>query len=172
MGDGVLSSIARFSSRQAALQRTARVAVTSFSRSALMLSTPFRFVVQSCVVAVAGLCAGVASAESLYVIGNSLTNDMVPDGVETIAGDSGHSLTAGFHIRAAATVNYIVSNPGDVTYSRPANFDVALRGQAWDFVTFQPYPGDGSTLGSDVAAIRHLIDLNESGPSGSTSYFI
>ena len=107
---------------------------------------------------VSRLCVG-AEAASLYTIGNSLTNDMVPEGVAALAVDSGVPTTVGFHIRATSSLTYIVANPGDVTFTLGGAWDSALRTTAWDHVTMQPYRGTGSTLASEKAAMKTLIDL-------------
>jgi hypothetical protein len=115
---------------------------------------------------------GSAAAESVYSIGNSLTNDMVPDGVAAIAADSGSNLTVGFHIRAANSLTHIAANPTDITYTRGGAWTTALPGTAWDFVTMQPYFGAGSTLGSESAAIAQFIGAAQSGLSQNASFFI
>lgn len=114
--------------------------------------------------AVALLCLpGLAHAESIYSVGNSLTNDIVPDGLVALAADSGTALEAGFHIRAGRSLTFIVASPADVTYSRGGNWDVALASRAWDAVTMQPYGGLESTLGSEAQAILQLIRTSKPG---------
>ncbi len=111
-------------------------------------------------------------AATLYTIGNSLTNDMVPEGVGALASDSGTPLAVGFHIRAASSLTYIVANPADPTFTLGGPWNTALRDTAWDHVTLQPYRGAGSTLGSEKAAIHTLIDLARAGPSSQTRFYV
>lgn len=103
-------------------------------------------------------CASV-QASSLYAIGNSLTNDSYPDGMQALALDAGLSLNVGYHIRSSASLTYMVAFPADVTLYRPATHDVALVDQAFDAVALQPYNGLGSpTYASERGAIITLIE--------------
>jgi hypothetical protein len=109
---------------------------------------------------------------AIYVIGNSLTNDMVPDGLQAVANASGTPASVGFHIRASNSLTYIVANPGDVTYARGGHWPEALATTRWDAVTMQPYLGAGSTLESEGAAVLALIDEARRGPNAATRFYV
>jgi hypothetical protein len=126
------------------------------------------------------ICGVLASAPvhatSAYFIGNSLTNDMQPFGLAAIAASDGKSLTVGHHILAGNSLDYISTHPTEITPLTPASpsgtFNNALPNNSWDVVTFQPYDSATSTLGTDISAIESFIDLERSGPSTATHFYI
>lgn len=119
------------------------------------------------------LAASAAHAQaSAYVIGNSLTNDMVPDGVQALASGAGPPASVGFHIRSGSSLTYIVAHPADVTYSRGGDWPDALAASRWDAVTMQPYLGAGSTLASEGTAILTLVDQARRGVNATTKFYV
>jgi PEP-CTERM motif-containing protein len=112
---------------------------------------------------VASLCCFPALADSMYSIGNSLTNDMGPNRVAWLAAQRGHSLDFGYHIRSASSLEYIWNNPADVTISEHGTFSTALP-SGWDHLTVQPYASNGSTFGSDLNTIESFVGLMPNTP--------
>ncbi len=108
------------------------------------------------------LLTGPACAKTLYQIGNSLTWDSVPTQMPSTAAAAGETIDTGYHILWGSSLETIVSRPNESdvapvpSYGR---FRDALPQHAWDYVTFQSYYGQGSTLGSDVAAAQTLTTL-------------
>lgn len=115
-------------------------------------------------------------ADSIYSIGNSLTNDMVPDYVPVLAQDSSiQQLTVDYHIRAGSSMSYMVANPGDVTFFRPLVWNAALisTNQQYAFVTMEPYLGaDLSTLTSESNAMAQVVNTTLSGASSHAHFYI
>lgn len=113
-----------------------------------------------------------------YHIGNSLTWDMLCGGLPTMPAAHGDSLSVGYHIRSSAYLDYTVNNPSDTSITPPApygNFANALPNYHWNDVTIQPYKGwpNGSTLGTDIAAVNSFMTLTHSNPANSdTRFFI
>ncbi|MDF1699780.1 MAG: hypothetical protein P1V36_01280 [Planctomycetota bacterium] len=98
---------------------------------------------------------------AVYRIGNSLTWDSQPEGIEALAGQAGFMHDEGFHINCGNILANIVAAPAQVCIPPVAEYgtwDVALPGTRWDAVTMQPFYGGSSTLGSDEEAILTLID--------------
>jgi hypothetical protein len=116
--------------------------------------------------------SGLAFGQSLYSIGNSLTFDSHTDAIAKMAAQRGHSLEYGYHVRNASALDYISSNPSDVSVGRGGTFDQALPGSRWDYLTLEPYGSATSTLSSDVAAIKKIAALANAGSSNSTSVYI
>lgn len=109
------------------------------------------------------LCMASASwvqAGTLYAIGNSLTNDMYPNGVEALARDAGEDLSVHYHIRSASSLTYMKTYPTDVTLTRPAVWNEALAAQSYEFVTLQPYRYPGNpTIGSEAEAAATIVEF-------------
>ena len=121
-------------------------------------------------------------AESLYSIGNSLTENGVP-GFASIAAMNGATIDAGYHIRYGAPLSHIQANPNDVSLDNSTpfgfygTFNQALSNNSWNYVTIEPFPGTtfglNDTLGSDMANIAYFIDLTKSsGRSSDAEFFI
>jgi hypothetical protein len=114
------------------------------------------------VYAFASLLSTYACAKSIYQIGNSLTWDSAPLQMASTAAAAGETITSGFHILWGSSLQTIVSRPteSDVApVQEYGRFRDALPQHAWDYVTFQSYYGQGSTLESDLAAAQSLITL-------------
>jgi MYXO-CTERM domain-containing protein len=121
---------------------------------------------------IALLAAPALAQSSVYVIGNSLTNDMVPDGLQALASVSGTPADVGFHIRSSNSLTYIVANPADVTFTRGGAWPEALATGRWDAITMQPYFGVGSTLESEAAAILALVDQARRGNNAAAKFYV
>ncbi len=117
-----------------------------------------------------------AAAASSYSIGNSLTWDSQPDGIAAMAASQGLTLVDGYHILVSEPLVYIEQNPGDVTLTNGFGaFNSALPGNAWSFVSIEPFPdysGGTSTMASDLSSISALIALTQTGPSQNALFYI
>ncbi len=113
---------------------------------------------------------------SVYRIGNSLTWDSQPEGIEAMAAQAGFVHDEGFHINCGNTLTNIVSNPSQVCISPVGEYgtwDTALSGHRWHAVTMQPFRGGTSTLASDEASILALIDEASTNPlNADTVYYV
>ena len=133
------------------------------------------------IIVLAGVLAvpNIASSETLYSIGNSLTVDGLR-GLTATTEINGYSLGVGTHIRAGAPLNYMRALPSDVTAGYGTSYrtwDYALLNFGFDHVLIQPYLGAGfgthDTLGSDISNIKYWIDLaNSSGLADNTEFYI
>ena len=109
---------------------------------------------------------------SSYHLGNSLTWMMSPDGLSAMAGSSAIPLDVGYHVTFGKGLEYIRDNPEEITRTnRFGGFSAALKNNAWDHITLQPY-GSGETLRSDIDHMVYFIDLVLSGPSCSPDFYI
>ncbi|MFV2070733.1 MAG: DUF4886 domain-containing protein, partial [Pirellulales bacterium] len=108
-----------------------------------------------------------------YHIGNSLTEDMQPLGLEQLAQIGGESLETGYHFAYAKSLDYIWANPTSVSNNqkRPDFYTPSLTGYAWDVLTLQPSNGPESTLATDEASILSFIDLARSNPDNADTDF-
>jgi hypothetical protein len=115
-------------------------------------------------------CCMQALAGSAFFLGNSLTNDIRLSSLEAMAALAGRTLETDFHIRSAASLEYIHANPLDFTRVKPAPFDVSLPAANYDFVSLQPFRssstlGSTSTLAGEVEASSRLIRLASGSPT-------
>lgn len=115
-----------------------------------------------------------SAADSSYLIGNSLTWDMYVPGLQQIASSFGVSLQPGYHIRTSHSLVYILNNPTDATIASPSIWPTALPSQAWNFVTFEPYPDpvSPSTLQTDITAAQTFIGLTPNTSSPAPIFYI
>lgn len=115
-----------------------------------------------------------ASADSSYLIGNSLTWDMYVPGLQQIASNFGVSLQPGYHIRTSHSLVYILNNPTDATIASPSIWPTALPAQTWNFVTFEPYPDPvtPSTLQTDITAAQTFIGLTPNSSTPAPVFYI
>ncbi|MEM9482458.1 MAG: hypothetical protein AAGA83_02085 [Cyanobacteria bacterium P01_F01_bin.116] len=81
-----------------------------------------------------------AIAASIYTIGNSLTNDTLP---QTYAND--------WHIFCDRNLQFIQQNANGHCVPDSLPWDVALTQNDYDYITVQPYTG--TTLSQDVSII-------------------
>lgn len=117
------------------------------------------------------ISSGDAIGSTSYHIGNSLTNDMLPNGVAAMAGEKDIVHDVGYHIRGGEGLNYIWDNPDDVDgVTDYGNFVTTLPSYEWDFVILQPYYKLGSTLQTDDLAIFDFVNLTNTGPSQNTIF--
>lgn len=115
-----------------------------------------------------------AVADTSYHIGNSLTWDMYNGGLPEIAAGFGVALTPGYHIRNSASLVFIHDHPDDVSFYSPASWPAALPAQAWNFVTFEPFPdfNTPSTLQTDITAAESFIGLVPRSSAAAPVFFI
>jgi hypothetical protein len=123
-----------------------------------------------------GLAATAMGAPRAYRIGNSLTWDSQPRGIEALAAERGLKHVEAYHINCGKSLERIWTHPEEVCV-RPVEpygtFDSALPDHDWDAVTFQPHPGESSTLATDTARILDFIAKSrESGRNADTVFYI
>ncbi len=110
-----------------------------------------------------------------YHIGNSLTYDSQPLGIESLAASRGLDHQVGFHIRSSASLQSILANPTDVTTTPNefGTFDQALPNNNWDIVTLQPHNDNApiTTLAVDTESILSFINLTRSNPANAETNF-
>lgn len=113
-------------------------------------------------------------AQVNYQLGNSLTEDSSFAGCQRLAADARRYLSPCHFIRGGATLDYILNNPNDPTYTQGGLWPAALPARPRNVFTFQSYPpGTGaSTLGLDQAAIEAFVASILSGPSQGQRYFL
>jgi len=109
-----------------------------------------------------------------YHIGNSLTWDTQPGGFADKSAQRGITHDVGYHIRCSKSLPYIVGHPTEtcVDPTDTGKWADALPNNAWDVVTMQVHPSDGSHLATDVAAILTFIDSAQSHTANSNTRFI
>lgn len=116
------------------------------------------------------------AAQSIYAIGNSITNDSLPDGTAALmrnAVDDPSTVSNGMHILAGATIVEIWEQPGEVTKANEefGPFIQALPNHEWDHVVMQPHYTGVTTLEDDIAAMTGLMELTESNPANDDTIF-
>lgn len=121
------------------------------------------------------LSAPVTNAGRLYQVGNSLTWDSQPGGIDAIAEGRGVAHTFGHHIPCSSSLTTIAGNPGSTCITSPAPYGTytnALPNYPWDAVTLQLFPDGNATVGSEIDAAVELIELarQHSGNAGTTFY--
>lgn len=90
----------------------------------------------------------IAVAQSVFMIGNSLTWDTVPSQIE---GD------VQWHIFCGRNLQYIFDNPGDHCIGTSTRWDDALVNKNYDIVVVQPHLG--TTLAQDTAIITTWMQM-------------
>ncbi|BAM02822.1 PEP-CTERM sorting domain-containing protein [Phycisphaera mikurensis] len=129
----------------------------------------------------ASALSGTAAAEdlSMYMVGNSLTDQSRIDRVAKIAEGQGHALEFGQHIIWGAGLGYNWQNrwvPSKLTGTYGAAVD-ALPDHAWDVITLQPYdrplinPFTGAN-DEDIAQAMNFIDLAMQNPENVNTRFL
>ena len=96
-----------------------------------------------------------------YFVGNSLTNQMDPASIGTLAASRGNALVFGKHIDFGQALEQIWANPGgaDETVAPYGTFPGALVNHQWDAVSLQPFMRPiGEPIG-DRIALRNFISL-------------
>jgi hypothetical protein len=93
----------------------------------------------------------VSRADSIYSIGNSLTNDALPNNLDG---------NVDYHIYSSRNLQYIFDHPTEqsstTTYSS-LPWETAFSTNQYDWITVQPF--SGTTLQQDVAVISHWMDM-------------
>jgi hypothetical protein len=101
-----------------------------------------------------------------YHIGNSLTWDSHPDRQTMLADLQSTSLAVGYHINCNRSLDMIAADPTETCVPVEPDFGFfqeALSGVDLDYITFQPYWTETSTLTSDLQVIEYfdfLLDFN------------
>ncbi|MEO0530392.1 MAG: dockerin type I domain-containing protein [Planctomycetota bacterium] len=119
--------------------------------------------------------AGVsADAQSLFQVGNSLTEDSAPNGIVSMAAAAGIDVTSGLHLRSDSSLDTIWNDPTSYTRIRSewGTFDQALPNNQWDHVTLQVF-GDNSdlTLADDFEVFERYRSLTQQFPGNSDTQF-
>lgn len=113
---------------------------------------------------------------AVYRIGNSLTWDSQPDGIEALAGQRGYLHDEGYHIRCGQTLENIWAVPDDTCVApvpEYGTFTGALSTHPWNAVTMQPFRGGTSTLVDDERTILDMLALADGNPDNAdTRYYI
>ena len=120
-------------------------------------------------------CAAFAahtSAQTLtgYHIGNSLTWNSRPERQPAHALTQGTDLTTGYHINCNRSLDEIVANPSETcveTVPEFGYFQEALTENQLDYITFQPFWTETSTLATDLQVIGYLEQLLDFNPDNS-----
>ncbi|MDZ4657509.1 MAG: hypothetical protein SH868_08000 [Bythopirellula sp.] len=126
-------------------------------------------------VGVLALRLNVYAVTTSYHVGNSLTYDSQPLGIEALATSRGLDHQVGFHIRSGASLQNLLATP-ELTSIDPNEFGTygqALPSNAWDIVTLQPHSDNAplTTLGLDTQSILSFIDLTRSNPANENTNF-
>ncbi len=95
----------------------------------------------------------------VYMLGNSLTDDVRYDGFQNIVSAAGHSLALGSQRVPGAPIHYLWENPtGGFTHSPYGTYPNAFANYQWDAITLQPtstgYAAQLSTGASFARALR------------------
>ncbi len=78
----------------------------------------------------------------VYLLGNSLTDDVLYEGLTNIAAEGGDNLTYGRHVIPGAPIWWLWEHPADgFTASGFGYYPEAFAGATWDAVTLQPFAG-------------------------------
>ncbi len=81
-----------------------------------------------------------AAHQRIYMLGNSLTDDILYDGFAAIVNNGGHSLTQGSFRIPGAPINWLWNNPtGGFVHSPFNRYPEAFANYPWDVVTLQPF---------------------------------
>jgi len=116
------------------------------------------------------------AAPRTYRIGNSLTWDSQPKGIEALAAQRGLQHVEAYHINCGKSLERIWTHPEEICVDvvKPfGTFAGALPNHDWDAVTFQPHPGAGSTLATDAARfIDFIAKTRENGRNRDTVFYI
>lgn len=120
-------------------------------------------------------CAGSnLGDEHVYRIGNSLTWDSQPSGIQLLAAQRKEKHVQAWHINCGKSLQRIWSMPEEICVKAVAKFGMyrdALPNHDWTAVTFQPHPGGDSTLGTDASRIVDMIKLTQSAGRNSKTVF-
>lgn len=102
-------------------------------------------------------CLTPVQAESIYLIGNSVTANIEHRGFEVLAQSGGHIMPWGRHMIPGAPLQWIWDNPEGSFQQAPYGFYTnALPNFEWDFLSLQPFDRDRPI---DEEYCKKFIDL-------------
>lgn len=109
-------------------------------------------IVAAALAACLSIAAAPVRADSVYLIGNSLTWDTQP---ELLDGMIGH------HVDCNKTLPFIHANPASECVASSSDWSLALSSATYDVLTVQPFAGStvSSTLAEDAAAISDWMAM-------------
>jgi hypothetical protein len=130
-------------------------------------------------VLVAALLACTASAAPggqtlrAYFVGNSLTNQMDPASIGSMATSRGNTLVYGKHIDFGQALEQMWANPSgaDETVGPFGAFPNALTNYQWDAISLQPFQRPIGEPVGDRIALRNFINLARTG-SPNARFFL
>ena len=119
-----------------------------------------------------------ASAEPFrsFHIGNSLTNDGVPEQLPVLSASAGIDHEAGWHVIGGKPLSWIQANPSVATSFSPddGSYQTTLSTRPWDAVVLQPWRQTNnftSTFGGDVAMVLDTISRTRELPDNADTVF-
>ena len=112
---------------------------------------------------IVGCAVPLPAAITCYRIGNSLTWQSSPGGIQHLFDARGYTgATSGYHVNCGSSLINSWNNPTQTCSgipSSPSVFTNALPNYTWRAITAQPFPGSGSTLGTDVFVLTNFVAL-------------
>lgn len=88
-----------------------------------------------------------ATLQRVYMMGNSLTDDVLYDGFKNLVAEGGHTVTLGSQRIPGASITWLWANPTSGFTDTPYGYyPQALGGWVWDVLTLQPFSGYDSEL--------------------------
>jgi Ca2+-binding RTX toxin-like protein len=94
---------------------------------------------------------------NLYMIGNSLTDEVLYQGFYELVGSQNVALNWGRHMIPGAPLDWIWNNPNSGFQQQPYGYyPQALSSFSWNAITLQPYD---RLLNSDVSSVQQYLDL-------------
>jgi hypothetical protein len=118
-------------------------------------------VIAALVACAAAPTARAAQTLRTYFVGNSLTNQMDPASIGSLAASRGNTLVFGKHIDFGQALEQMWSNPAgaDETVAPYGAFPNALVNHQWDAVSLQPFMRPIEEPIGDRIALRNFISL-------------
>lgn len=101
-----------------------------------------------CLIAVLPLLAAAGETRSFYLIGNSLTQDTVPSGLD---GD------VQWHVDCGKSLPFIYENPQQPCVKNSTLWPEALKAKSYDLISVQVHYG--STVEEDVAVLSEFVRM-------------
>lgn len=103
------------------------------------------------------LTAPTLSADSVYFIGNSVTDTIRYSGYQALAESRGHTQPWGRQMIPGAPLQFLWENPNSGFTQNPFGYPTfALPNYDWDFLSLQPFD---RSLESDVTHIQNFVGL-------------
>jgi hypothetical protein len=103
-----------------------------------------------------------AQMDSLHVffIGNSVTENLKPEGFDGIVRSSDKHITWGWNVIYGQALSYIWEHSGDGFIETPYDgFENALANYQWDALTLQPYQRKINGNDGDLASVLKFLEL-------------